>query len=158
MRTQLKHQVHIGLVIICIVLLLWVGILGWLGRRYEYVDLWAFSLVGAAFIVFFGFALLPGTVQEDGSFSESRLRLALCATILVVYLVYFASTVYLNPTFTKEGKELKTFAADMLPTLTNLLSITLAFYFGSSAVSAVAGKREKQAPAESSTRAGQGGA
>jgi hypothetical protein len=94
-------------------------------------------LIGAALLTFFGFLQLPGTIDENGAFRESQIRLAIAATLVVAYLVYFGSAVYLEPVM-KDGNRVHTFAEDLFPTLTNLLTITISFYFGSTAAIEIA--------------------
>jgi hypothetical protein len=126
-----------------VVLILWVVTLGTLGRVFGYIDLWGIMLIGAAFITFFGFLRMPGSTDSQDNFSESRIRLAVCATVLVVYLVYFGSAVYLNPTVAPDGREIRTYASELFPTLTNLLGVTIAFYFGSSAAVSIAKRKTR---------------
>ena len=128
-----------SVVTLAVVLIAWIAVLGWLGRYFGNVDLWGMMLAGSGIITFFG---LLGIPDKGELFSESRVRLAVCATFLVIYIVYFGSSVYLNPTVTDDDKELKTFAKDLFPTLTNLLGIVVAFYFGSSAAVSIAKKKD----------------
>lgn len=137
-------DIRAKLIFIFIIVMLWIAIFLLLGRGLNSMysrDLWGLMFIGAALITFFGFLQLPGNVDVNGSFQESRIRFAIAATLIVAYLVYFGSVVYLGPDLDKEtGEKLPTFAEDMLPTLTNLLTITISFYFGSTAAIEVADK------------------
>lgn len=136
-----KEYLNKRIIFIFIIVIVWIATFLWLGRVFGSRDLWGLMLIGAALITFFGFLQLPGSTNENDTFQESRIRLAIAATLIVAYLVYFGSVIYLDPEKDKEtNKVVKTFAEDMLPTLTNLLTITLSFYFGSTAAIEVAGK------------------
>lgn len=95
------------------------------------------TLVLIAFINFFGFLGLPGAVGRGGEFRESRIRLGIAASLLLVYLTYFGTIVFLaapqNPT--QEEK--------LLATLTSLLSIVIPFYFGASAAVEIGSRLKK---------------
>jgi len=112
----------------------WIALFMWLGQHSEGHDIffWAIMLIGSSVITFFAFLGLPGNVI-NGSFSESRIRLAITATLIITYLVYFGSVVYLGSDVPESGKRIASFAKDLLPTLTNLLMVTISFYFGSTA-------------------------
>ena len=122
----------------------WIALFLWLGRKYQVIDFWAIMLIGSAVITFFSFLGLPGNVDKNGAFRESRIRLAIAGTLIIAYLVYFGSVVYLVPGVDKSGKEIETFARNVLPTLTNLLMVTISFYFGSTAAIEIAGSLSKK--------------
>ena len=133
--------------VVCVVVISWIIVFMWLGRTYKgqgNVDFWAIMLIGSAVITFFAFLGLPGNVDENGAFRESRIRLAVTATLIITYLVYFGSVVYLSPEVDEGGKIVNTFAQDLLPTLTNLLMVTISFYFGSTAAIEIAGSLSKR--------------
>lgn len=73
----------------------------------------------------FGILALPGGLSEDGSYREQRIRFAIAATLLVVYFVLFSNAVLW-------GAESKDVNKEMMGTLTQLMSIVLPFYFGTS--------------------------
>ncbi|MEK6152909.1 hypothetical protein WIW50_06605 [Flavobacteriaceae bacterium 3-367] len=123
----------------CLAILLWVLIFMWLGRAYGNIDLWAVMLIGATLIAFFGLLGLPGGIAPDGSIKESRVRLAIAGSLIIIYLVYFGSVVYLDDSPKGvDGKTVESFAETMMPTLTNLLTVTISFYFGATAAIEVA--------------------
>jgi hypothetical protein len=137
---------HLGrrITLLCIIIILWVALFLWLGRHYEWRDYWALMLIGAALFTFFGILQLPANTDEKGAFSESRIRLAISATLTVSYLVYLGSVVYLDPVLNAQGNRVPTFADDLFPTLTNLLTVTISFYFGSTAAIEIAGSRPRK--------------
>lgn len=141
----IKNDINKRIIFISIILILWVAIFLLSGRIFKSRDLWGLMLIGSALITFFGFLQMPGSVNEKGEFQESRIRLAIAATFIVSYVIYFGSVIYLDPAKDERTGELvTTFAKDMLPTLTNLLSITISFYFGSTAAIEIAGKLSKK--------------
>ena len=98
------------------------------------------TLVLIAFITFFGLLCLPGAVGGGGEFRESRIRLGIAGSLLLVYLAYFGTVVFLaNPTVANESREL-------LPTLTSLLSVVIPFYFGASAAVEIGSRLKKDRP------------
>ncbi len=135
MATKINQRSRISL--IGIVVMVWVVPFLWLGRRYGAIDLWGIMLIGAALVTFFGMLQMPGSVDENGIFRESQIRLAVAATLIVTYLVYFGSVVYLAPS--------ETFGRDLLPSLTNLLMVAISFYFGSTAAIEIADSLSKKA-------------
>nr|CAP48589.1 putative integron gene cassette protein [uncultured bacterium] len=139
----MKNKMHFSarVIFILLMVMVWVTVFLIWGRENESRDLWGLMFIGAALITFFGFLAIPGSSSESGAFQESRIRLAIAAALIVGYLVYFGSVVYLDPEIDQEtGKVIQTFATEMLPTLTNLLTVTISFYFGSTAAIEVAGK------------------
>lgn len=134
----------------CLVILLWVLLFMWLGRAYGNIDLWALMLIGATLIAFFGLLGLPNGTTADGSIKESRVRLAIAGSLVIIYLVYFGSVVYLDASPQEvDGKAVEGFAETMMPTLTNLLTVTISFYFGATAAIEVAdavSKKKKNKP------------
>lgn len=81
------------------------------------------TLMLAMVITLFGLLALPGGRTDKGVFREERIRFAIAATLVVVYLVLFS-----NAVFFAEGKINK----EMMDTLTMLMTIVLPFYFGTS--------------------------
>ena len=115
---------------ICVVVLLWVGGLLYLGRTSNSRDAWAMMLIGSSLITFFG---ILHNIADEIPKLEARIRLAICATLVVAYLVYFGSVVYLEPALDDKGNRIKTFADEIFPTLTTLVTVAVSFYFGSTA-------------------------
>jgi hypothetical protein len=114
----------------------------WAGYYFHHRAFLGLMMVIVAVIVFFGLLACPGSYQ-GGTFSEARIRLAITATLLIAYLVYFGTVVFLE-----KNPDEAAFAPDVLPTLTNLLSITIPFYFGATAALEIAkvrsqGKRDE---------------
>ncbi len=142
----MENKFNIGkkIFLISIVVISWVALFLWLGRKYGAIDFWAIMLIGAAVITFFAFLGLPGNVDENGAFRESRIRLAIVATLIIAYIVYFGSVVYLDSSLNNNEKGIDTFARDLLPTLTNLLMVTISFYFGSTAATEIAASLSKK--------------
>lgn len=94
------------------------------------------ALIG--FVTFFGLLALPGACDEEGSYRESRIRLAITAALLFVYLSYVSVTIFL-----KIDKEVALVEKNLLPTLTTFLSVAIAFYLGSSAAVEILGRRDR---------------
>ena len=122
--------------LLAILVIAWVGFFTWLGRRLDMVDWWALGLIGAALFTFFG--LLIGSIDQNGALRESQIRLAITATLIVIYVVYFGTSVYFIAERNERGEPLPSFAKDLLPTLTNLLMVSISFYFGSTAAIEIA--------------------
>jgi len=89
-------------------------------------------------VTFFGLVSLPGGLSEDGNFDERRVRFAITATLVIVYVVYLGTTSYWN-----EKEKMSEYGKLMTQTLTNLLSIVIAFYFGATAAVEVFSRRKK---------------
>ncbi len=95
------------------------------------------TLVLGMIITLFGLLALPGGRNDQGFFREERIRLAIAATLLVVYFVLFCNAVL----FGKSDTNINT---EMMGTLTQLMTIVLPFYFGTSGLVEWAKRREKQ--------------
>ena len=141
---EINKKLFKKMVLIGIAVVSWVALFLWLGRTTGTRDFWAMMLIGAAAITFFGFLGLPGNIDDKGAFRESRIRLSITGTLLIVYLIYFGSIVYLQPDTDAEGNIIKTEAESLLPTLTNLLMVTIPFYFGSSVAVEIANLQSKK--------------
>lgn len=119
------------LAVICIIIVSWASLFLLMGRFWGengLRELWAIMLIGSAIIAFYTTLAFPGSIDEHGIIRESRIRLAVMSALLMTYLVYFGSVVYLDV-----EQHIETFAKEVLPTLTQLLAITISFYFGSTA-------------------------
>ena len=79
------------------------------------------ALVGL--ISFYGILTLPSEEGQANGVSDSRMRFALTAALVLTYLVYFSIAVWRS----EAGKPLPD---ELLKTLTNLIMIILPFYFG----------------------------
>jgi uncharacterized membrane protein len=103
----------------------------------------AYSLITItiAVITFFGLLMLPGGVEENGSISESRIRFCITATFVLVYITFFGIT-----TFWDEKEKSSEYMKILIPTLTTLLSVVVAFYFGATAAVEAFGKRNDKKP------------
>lgn len=132
------------LFLLSFVLILWVTLFLWLGRTFGKIDFWGMMLIGASVITFFGMLGLPGSVDKNGSFRESRIRLAITASFIVLYLVFFGSLENIDKTYDANGDEIKTFASDLLPLLNSILMVTISFYFGSTAAIEIADSLSKK--------------
>jgi hypothetical protein len=97
-------------------------------------------LVLIALVTLFGFLGLPGAVGDNGEFRESRIRLAVTASLLVMYLAYFGIVVFLATTGSGSTSEER-----LLPTLTSLLSVVIPFYFGASAAAEISARMKNTA-------------
>jgi hypothetical protein len=90
----------------------------------RYVDLMlTLTLIVTGVATLFGTMAMSGAQNPDGSFREQRIRLSIAMTVLVVYLVYFGMAVLWTQHETPA----------LVGTLTDLLKITIPFYFGASA-------------------------
>jgi hypothetical protein len=92
-------------------------------------------------ITFFGFLSLPVDGQPVNRLTDSALRIALTAALVMTYLVYFSTAVWLS-----EGEGVDAARADdLLSTLTSMIMVVLPFYFG--VTGAVEAARIWRAPA-----------
>lgn len=80
------------------------------------------ALVGL--ITFFGFLSLPTDGSQVSGLSDSGMRFALTAALVMTYIVYFAAAVWRSGTGQAEMSK------DLLSTLTNMIMVVLPFYFG----------------------------
>jgi hypothetical protein len=97
------------------------------------------ALVGL--ITFFGFLSLPIDGQPVNRLTDSAVRTALTAALVMTYLVYFSTAVWLS-----EGEGVDAARAnDLLSTLTSMIMVVLPFYFG--VTGAVEAARIWRAPA-----------
>ena len=98
-----------------------------------------FSLLLAlvALITYFGLLSLPGGFSKEKGFSESRIRFAITSTLTITYLVYFSTVMFSADTDNSVN-------TNLLATLTNLLGVVIAFYFGSTAVSDYLAKKSNE--------------
>lgn len=83
--------------------------------------------VGA--VTFFGILMLPGSCSSEGVFDERRVRLAITASLFLMYISYFGTAVFWKDDSMGE------FEKELFGSVTNLLAIILPFYFGSSVLS-----------------------
>lgn len=128
--------VNVGVLVVGLALAYWV---------FKHDIVLGVILVLIALVTLFGFLGLPGAVGGNGEFRESRVRLAVTASLLVTYLAYFGIVVFLA---TKDGGS--TSEERLLPTLTSLLSVVIPFYFGASAAAEI-GSRMKNTRHEQQT-------
>ena len=99
----------------------------------RYVDLaLILTLVVPAIITLFGTLAIEGAKNDDGTFREQRIRLAIAISVLVIYLIYFSMAI-LWPE--------DSYNSQLLETLTNLMMVVIPFYFGASAAAEWAEKR-----------------
>ena len=89
------------------------------------------TLICVAVTTLFGTLCVGGNQADQGSFSESRIRLAIALSILVLYLLFFSMAVF----WRTDGLNPK-----MIETLTNLLMVVIPFYFGASAAAQIGKK------------------
>lgn len=125
-----------GIAIICI-LLLAIGVVGtaiFHSLRITGERAWLnFSIAAIAIVVFFGFVIV-----ERESMSESwTLRKPIAATIVVIYLVLVVTF-----SFYMLENTLSQISQMLLTSFTTVVSIVIAFYFGSSAY--IEGKRARK--------------
>lgn len=92
------------------------------------------TIISAAVVTLFGTLTLPGAQDKSGSFREPRIRFSIAMTVLVVYLVFFAMAVFWDRGTNK----------DMIATLTNLMMVVIPFYFGASAATQIAAKKDER--------------
>lgn len=95
------------------------------GGFYLAIDLNDHRILGAlmaivSVILFFGVLLV--TLKTDAKNNPERIRLALAATILIEYFIYFGTVIYL-PVKSASSAE------DLLTTLTTIIAAVFAFYF-----------------------------
>lgn len=89
---------------------------------------------------FFGILMLPGSCSSPGIFDERRIRLAITASLFLVYISYFGTAV-----FWKDGK-MGGVEEELFNSVTHLLAIILPFYFGSSVFSEYLKNRNPDSP------------
>ncbi len=92
-------------------------------------------------ITFFGFLSLPIDGKAVNSLTDSAVRTALTAALVMTYLVYFSTAVWLSEA---EGVD-PARAENLLSTLTTMIMVVLPFYFG--VTGAVEAARVWRAPA-----------
>ena len=85
--------------------------------------------IAVGLITFFGILDLPGGVSADGGFTTGRVRFALTATLVVIFVVFFGTTAYWSNDLDKVAE----FPKLMVGCLSTLLSIIIPFYFGTTA-------------------------
>ncbi len=95
------------------------------------------TLILSMVITLFGVLALPGGRDDKGVFREERVRLAIAATLLVVYFVLFCNAVLFGKSDTNINEE-------MMKTLTQLMTIVLPFYFGTSGLVEWAKRKEEK--------------
>ena len=132
-----KQTVSLGLVLAAIItggLLLTYGVLFPLDDRCEQgaYCMWGWlgltvTLLLSMVATLFGILALSGARNDDGTFREARIRFAIAATLLVVYFVLFSNAVLW-------GTSDKSINDSMMATLTQLMTIVLPFYFGTSGI------------------------
>lgn len=88
-----------------------------------------------AIITFFGIFMLPGR-SEESTIKNSRIRFAIAASLVVVYLIYVGIVIFMPGSLTGVAKEL-------FPTITTLLAVVVPFYFGAEVVVKVDEARRK---------------
>jgi hypothetical protein len=93
--------------------------------------------IGVALVTFFGLLELPGGKEPSGAYISARIRFAITVTLLLVCIVYFATTGYWLDEKPSE------YATMMVPILERLLIITIAFYFGATALTEMRSPKEK---------------
>ncbi len=134
-----------NLMLICIAVLGWIIVFNLVAEFYDAANSWSLMLIGASIITFFALLALPGNLATDGTIKESRIRFSIAGSLIVLYLVYFGSVVYLDYEMTDEKEKItETFAVNIMPTLSNLLMVTISFYFGSTAAIDIAGRFSKK--------------
>lgn len=114
-----------------------VGLAYWL----DHEIIFGLVLILVALITFFAFLMAPGSFEKRGQFNESRIRLAITATLLLVYLVYLGIQIFLSGAPTE-------FHRQMFPSLTTLLSVTIPFYFGASVAAEIGTAQSTEKPHE----------
>lgn len=92
-------------------------------------------------ITFCGILMLPGSCDAEGVFDERRIRLAITASLFLIYVTYFGTAI-----FWKEVGKVSKLEESLFESITTLLAIVLPFYFGAS----VATEYFKQKAAEKS--------
>lgn len=122
-----RHTLRLGMVVMSVTSIGFVlsyavlfevsGVWGWTGL--------STTLLLTVSIMLFGVLSLPGGRDADGNFREERVRFAIAATLVVVYLVLFSIAVLWGANDNNINK-------DMLDTLTDMMTIVLPFYFGTS--------------------------
>ena len=124
-----KQAVILGVVVSILVLVPQVAsyILFYIGV--EKVGNWGWyslslTMVVTMLVTLFGVLALPGGLSDDGSYREQRIRFAIAATLVAVYFVLFSNAVLWGNSDQINGK--------MMDTLTQLMTIVLPFYFGTS--------------------------
>jgi len=95
------------------------------------------TLVVAMLITLFGVLALPEGRDDKGVLREERVRLAIAVTLLVVYFVLFSNAVLF-------GNNDANINGEMMDTLTQLMTIVLPFYFGTSGLVEWAKRRDSQ--------------
>lgn len=91
-----------------------------------------------AIISFFGILIIPGGWSEGKGFSEGRVRFAITAALVMLYIIYFATVIFwFNVPEARQDELPKA----LFNTLADMLKIVLPFYFGATAASEIAKSR-----------------
>jgi hypothetical protein len=94
---------------------------------------------------FFGIMAVPGGWSENNGFSDGRVRLALTSTLVMLYVVYFATVIFwFNVPEAKQEEIPKA----LFTTLADMLKIIVPFYFGATAATEIAKSRREALPME----------
>lgn len=96
------------------------------------------TLILSTIICLFGVLALPGGRNDQGGFTEARIRLSVAATLMVAYFVLFSTAVFF-------GRGDTSINGEMMNTLTQLMAIVLPFYFGTSGLVEWAKRKERKA-------------
>lgn len=139
---DIRSKIGVQLLLLSLIILVWIGVFLFIGRKEDNVDYWGAMMMGVSTITFFGFLLLPGNVNEKGVFNESRIRLSITATLIVTYIIFFGAVAFLN------NKD-EFVSPDLISTLTNMISVTIPFYFGASAAVEIVKLQKKKSEEES---------
>jgi len=101
-----------------------------------------------AIVSFFGILALPGGWQEGTGFAEGRVRLALTAALVMLYVTYFATSIFWFNTPEAQQSEL---ARALFTTLANMLMVVVPFYFGATAATEIAKLRARASDKDSTS-------
>ena len=85
-------------------------------------------------VTFFGLIAAPEGLEKDGSLRESWIRFVITTTLVTVFIVYFSTSGYWNEGVSKIQET-------MITSITNMLGIVLAFYFGATAAVQIFGRK-----------------
>jgi hypothetical protein len=86
---------------------------------------------------FFGIIAASQSSDSKGFFSKDHLRTAITGAVLITYLFILCFSVFI-----KTPSEMSQLTTSLINSLTSLVTVTIAFYFGASAAVQILGKSE----------------
>lgn len=83
-----------------------------------------------AVIIFFGCLIIAAINKPEDVFNKDYIRLALTATIIIEFFIYFGAVVFMKT-------EVKSVSDDLVETLIIVVGAVIAFYFGTETITRI---------------------